>query len=271
MAGKGVVVPLDGSKSSEEAVPVAARLAEGLGLPLHLVHSVDEEIEGEGPRARAAQIFKAYAGRLRANATVGIVGAPAAREVVAYAEGADYVVLTSHGRGGLRANIVGSVADKIVRGATVPTLVLPAGGPAALEARPIVVAVDGSAAAEQGLAVARGLAALFKSEIVLVRAYSLPPPAGIEFIAYPVDLMTTLQEASEAYLTATAAAGERTVARLAPPVEAIRAVADEVDAGLIVMTSHGKGLAQRIALGSTTDRALHSIERPILVVPVQKG
>ena len=34
------------------------------------------------------------------------------------------------------------------------------------------------------------------------------------------------------------------------------------------MTSHGKGLATRVALGSTTDRVMHSLHRSLLIVPV---
>ena len=56
---------------------------------------------------------------------------------------------------------------------------------------------------------------------------------------------------------------------LASPVEAIAEVAEKVAAGLVVMTSHGRGLAARIALGSNTDRAMHALHRPLLVVPVK--
>ena len=267
MAGKGVVVPLDGSQVAESAVPVGAELAQRLRVPLTLVHILDEGIEDQGERARARGLFAGYAAKLHPGATVVVESGVVAKAILQAAKGAEFVVLASHGRGGLKANIIGSIADKVVRGASVPTLVLPLGASPSLAGRPVLVALDGSETAERGLAAARRLATVFESTVALVRAYSVPPPAGIEFVAYPVDLATTLQEAAEAYLGTVAKDGERTFARLASSVEAITAVANEVDAGLIVMTSHGKGLAQRIALGSTTDRALHSIERPMLVVP----
>jgi len=42
---------------------------------------------------------------------------------------------------------------------------------------------------------------------------------------------------------------------------------EEIDAALIVLTSSGKGLGKRLALGSTTDRVVHGAKRPVLVVP----
>ncbi|MCA9854405.1 MAG: universal stress protein, partial [Dehalococcoidia bacterium] len=43
--------------------------------------------------------------------------------------------------------------------------------------------------------------------------------------------------------------------------------AAQVDSGLVVMASSGKGLAERIALGSTTGRVMHSLHRPLLIIP----
>jgi nucleotide-binding universal stress UspA family protein len=129
-----------------------------------------------------------------------------------------------------------------------------------------VVALDGSKAAEAGLAMARELAATLESRLVLVQAYTIPPP-GVDFVSYPSDLSTLLRESSEKYLAETARAGEEVACSLGPAVDIIAGEADRVDAGLVVMTSHGKGLVQRISLGSTTDRTIHRVKRPILVVP----
>jgi nucleotide-binding universal stress UspA family protein len=38
----------------------------------------------------------------------------------------DLIVMTSHGRGGIRRWIIGSVAEQLVRTATVPVLLVPA-------------------------------------------------------------------------------------------------------------------------------------------------
>jgi nucleotide-binding universal stress UspA family protein len=271
-----IVVPLDGSKNAETALPIAAKLAAIYGATIQCVYVVDkDEVAQAGELDRARQVFASYVeglagshglGDVRLTATV-VEGSPA-RGVLDVASSARMVVLGSHGRSGLQSALIGSVADKIVRGATVPTLVVPMGGPQALDSKPILVALDGSREAEAGLELARELAAALGAQVALVRAYSVPPPAGIEFVAYPVDLVTTLQEGAEEYVAKTAREGERSFVVLGSPVDAIQQVADQLDAGLVVMTSHGKGFAQRVALGSSTDRAMHTLKRPLLVVPV---
>jgi nucleotide-binding universal stress UspA family protein len=137
-----------------------------------------------------------------------------------------------------------------------------------LDKRPILVALDGSPEAERGLEAARDLAKRAGAKIVLVRAFSIPPPVGIEFAYYPPDLLTTMQTAAQEYVAGAAQPGERTVLIQGSPAGAIEQAATDVNAGLVVMTSHGKGLAARLALGSTTDRVLHTVHRPMLIVPI---
>lgn len=268
-----ILVPLDGSKNSEAALAAAVTLAGAYGTNLRIVHVIDPEtIEQPVELDRAREIFRDYIDGLMKNVDLTfdtrVVGGSPAREVLDFSNGARMVVLASHGRSGIKAALIGSVADKIVRGATVPTLVVPLDGPA-IDSGPVVVGLDGSDAAEQGLAIARDIAALLKVRVALVRAYSVPPPAGIEFAAYPVDLTTSLKEAAEDYVSKAAAPGEQAYTALGSPVQAIADVATKLSAGLVVMTAHGKGFAHRVALGSNTDRAMHSLHRPLLVVPVE--
>jgi nucleotide-binding universal stress UspA family protein len=269
-----IVVPLDGSKNAETALPAAAALARSYGAPLVFLHVLDPDVEHDADLDRSRQVFEEYtAGLAKMHGLADhphesrVVKGSAANLVIDETTNARLIVLASHGRGGMQASFIGSVADKIVRGAKAPVLVIPLGSKQKLDGAPIVVALDGSTVAEEGLAMAREIAGLTKAKVVLCRAYSIPPPAGIEFVAYPVDLTTTLKEAAEEYLAKAAQPGEQTIALMAPPVQAITEAADHVNAGLVVMTAHGKGFAQRIALGSVTDRAMHSIRRPLLIVP----
>ncbi len=270
-----IVVPLDGSKIAESALPIAARMAKLYSAPLSFVHVIEsDQVPNPGDLDRAREVFVSYVDDLVKSEGLGdtqksttvVEGSPA-RAVLDIAGSARLIVLASHGRSGFQATLLGSVADKIVRGATVPVLVVPMGGPATLDKAPILVALDGSTAAEAGLEAAREIAASTGSPVALVRSYSIPPPAGIEFVAYPVDLSTTLQEGAEEYLAQTAREGERSFCVFSSPVDAIDQVAMQLEAGLVVMTSHGKGFAHRVALGSATDRALHSLKRPLLIIP----
>ncbi len=276
-----VLVPLDGSKNAENALPMAALLARAYDLPVRLIHVIDNADEMLTPQAldRAREVFSSYSLDLaarhgidtsRAVAEVGY-GPPAAT-ILAAAEGVRFVVIATHGRGGFVATFIGSVADKVVRGADVPVVTVPGvGEPAAVDSRPILVALDGSPEAEAGLEAARDLAKRAAVKLALVRAISVPPPVGIEFAYYPPDILTTMQAAAQDYLKGIARPGEETHLVHGAAATAIEQIAANINAGLIVMTSRGKGLAARLALGSTTDRVLHSVQRPLLIVPVAES
>ncbi len=274
-----IVVPLDGSKNAEMAIPFALRLSEIYGLELRLVHVLHgEQLKGAGALEKATQTFRDYVESLlksRGKSDVPhrievITGSPAA-EILKYSEGAAFITIATHGRGGMKAAFVGSVADKVVRGARVPLVLVPlAPEPRPIGEGPILVALDGSPEGERGLPLARELAAKRNAKIILIRAYNLPPAMGVEFAPYPADLLTTLQNDAEEYLRQTAKQGETAVCVQSTPAEGIAQAAEQFDAGLIVVAAHGRGFAARLALGSTTDRLMHMIKRPMLIVHMKR-
>jgi len=274
-ASSPFLVPLDGSSAAEHALPWAKALAAAYGSRLILMHVVDDRDAGREAAGKARDVFVKYAGELArregialAEGTIETGFGPAAPAVLGASEGAGMVVLASHGRGGFQAAFIGSVADKIVRGARVPTLVVPGTGAMVGPGEgPIVVPLDGSAEGDRALTTARGVAAKLGRDVVLVRAYSVPPPAGAEFAYYPADWATQLEEAAATYLADVALPGEKPFVVHGPAAQAVVDVSENVDASLVVMASGGKGLAKRIALGSTTDRVLHSLHRPLLILP----
>ncbi|MBA4179877.1 MAG: hypothetical protein C0506_04740 [Anaerolinea sp.] len=274
-----ILVSLDGSHLAERALPLAAWLAGATGGRVRLVHVIDDERLRDQPAElkTASERFAAYAGGLAKTnglfdaTTEVLAGDPASRLLEAAAE-CGFVVMATHGRGGFRAAIIGSVADKVVRGTPVPILVVPGTGRTEVPSadKPFVVGLDGSPEAERGLALARELAARTGAKVTLVRAFHIPPPAGVEFSYYPPDVLTSLQEAAEEYIRSVAKPGEGERLVQGDAATAILETAKEVDAGLVVLTSGGKGLAKRLAFGSVTDRVLHALERPLLVVPPKR-
>jgi nucleotide-binding universal stress UspA family protein len=139
-----VVVPLDGSALAEKAVPVALEIAESCSAELIFVRAVllpsyavagpgigyyDVSYGVTGERRAALEylsqfVKQAEARGLKARAHAAL-GSPAARilEDIKSVDGA-MVVISSHGRGGVRRMMLGSVADKIVRASRHPVLVL---------------------------------------------------------------------------------------------------------------------------------------------------
>ena len=134
LAKKQVVVPLDGSKLAEAALPYGAALAKQFGVPLALIRSVHLPILGDLSyvpdtmelSTQASKYLKEHIDRLShdgVEATQNVVADRAAHAILSQAED-DLVVISTHGRTGVERALVGSVADKVVRGATGAVLVI---------------------------------------------------------------------------------------------------------------------------------------------------
>ena len=140
-----IVVPLDGSEFAEQALPVAEDLARRTGAPLHLVRVVDvTRLDRYGPYAVAvsATAFgrvlaeeeaaaQAYLASIVTDLASGGVAAtvetrrgPAARELAAFAQPGDLMVMATHGRSGPTRWLLGSVAEEVARRATVPVMLV---------------------------------------------------------------------------------------------------------------------------------------------------
>ncbi len=140
-----VLVGHDGSPASAEAVRWAARLAEQLGRPLHVVRAWSLS---SAPRPATAEpgyvppmtdFEAAVAERLRAD--VAGLGLPdgltvechtlhgsAGRRLLEASAGAEMLVVGSRGGGGFRGLGFGSTADQVVRHAVCPVVVVPVTG-----------------------------------------------------------------------------------------------------------------------------------------------
>lgn len=150
-----LVVPLDGSPRAEGALPLAAELAGRLGASVHLVQAINPgaalaSLTGAGAIAAPAspEVCQRILSDIETEARdyLATVAARLAAEGVtvtwAVLEGSPYfviadatepgdlLVMTSHGRGGIARWVLGSVAEKLVRQAPVPVLLVPARPPA---------------------------------------------------------------------------------------------------------------------------------------------
>jgi nucleotide-binding universal stress UspA family protein len=135
-----LVVPLDGSAMAGQALPVAAELAHRLGTPVHLVRALParEDVAGhpgmndvatyDGLAGAAREALAAEASRLGAGGlavTSSAIVGPPARAILDEVGAHDVVVMTSHGRGGVRRWLMGSVAERLIRDGTTPVLLVP--------------------------------------------------------------------------------------------------------------------------------------------------
>lgn len=276
-APHAVIVPLDGSSDSEAALAMGSYLADALGVDLRIVHAIDSD-ETDSPAAVAT--FENYVSELTAHgsgerakpATEVKVGA--APEVILSAAGPeDLIVMASHGRGGLRSAVFGSVADKVVRGANGPVIVVPANNN--LVSPPIhtvLIAVDESECAAHAAAVGRSLAARLGASVDLINSYMPTPVAsGLETPYVPAQTGEFEREAAKELVSETAEPGEHGHIVLGPTVEAIADVVHDLGVGLVVAGASGKGFLGRLLTGSVSERLMHTLDRPLLIVPAPKG
>jgi nucleotide-binding universal stress UspA family protein len=298
---RSVLVPLDGSVFGEHALPFALSIARRAGVPLELAHIyvpppvvyaetwplVESTLE---PRLR--EQGKAYlegvVRRLTDIAPVEVTSAmlegPVAEALQERVQvsGAGLIAMTTHGRGTLSRFWLGSVADRLVRRAPVPVLLVhPQAEPPDLGSEPllkrILIPLDGSPLAEQALEPALDLGRLMNADFILLRIVEPMYVVHYGSMAYAfedVDLTVVeeLQRAAKVYLDATAKRlreqgfqVETRVITCASPASAIQEEAEGADVKLVVLATHGRSGLSRALLGSVADKVVRGAHLPVMV------
>lgn len=148
-----IMITLDGSPFAERAVEAAVALGQTFGAEYALLMVVEPPLPIADPTSlmmvptaagaekriheSAAKYLEGLAGKLRKDGftvtTHAVDGPAAAGTIIAQADAlhADLVAIASHGAGGFERLVVGSVADKVIRGSTQPTFVVRPPGEAA--------------------------------------------------------------------------------------------------------------------------------------------
>jgi nucleotide-binding universal stress UspA family protein len=126
-----IVVPVDGSKLAEAATEWAVKLAKMMKSQLAFVH-----VYPTGPKGRGKQVednFDALRERMvrfcqllkkqGVRATFRVRTGDAADRILGFAGRNDLILTTTHGHGGFKRWVFGSVAEKLIHEAQVPVLV----------------------------------------------------------------------------------------------------------------------------------------------------
>jgi nucleotide-binding universal stress UspA family protein len=139
----------------------------------------------------------------------------------------------------------------------------------------IVVGVDGSETSTRAAVIATEIARSRQAKLLLVTV--VRPPEGWWGIGgappTPEALSTALVEGQQQVIKETEeqlpleGLDYETVEELGDPTSRLIAVAEEREAGLIVIGKRGAGLAERVMLGSVADRLCHHSPVPVMVVP----
>ena len=157
-----ILIPLDGSALAEEILQPAVALGRLAGARYTLIQALDPLVaEHTKPpysvgldrsmlaeiRERALAYLEQIADRLRARSLqvqTNLVVAQPHVAILDYAQdhAVDLIALATHGHGGVARMLLGSVADKVVRGANVPVLLQ----------RPVAEAAESTTVAQHALA-----------------------------------------------------------------------------------------------------------------------
>ncbi len=307
--GRRLLVPLDGSDRSERSLPYALAIAApDAAVVLFRVVPEAEPIRGlmgnveqtaeevtERYRRIARQDLATAAAQLRHEPSAS--GLTVTEEVgtglpvpsilaAAQAQGADTIVMASHGRGAAGRLAFGSVTDEVARASTVPVVVIrpdedeegvAPSGPAPL-AR-VIVPLDGSDHARGALPVATELARRLNLPVRLVMAIDTPSlasgglgmGAGVGVGLEGDDLFAQVQEEATAVLdeagrdAAAAGVAVETATLIGSAGDAI--IGDARSTDLVVLTSHGRSGISRLLMGSVAEQLVRGARGPVLLVP----
>ena len=294
-----ILIPLDGSKTAEKVLPYARFLATRLKLPVELLAVVDiaemaTHMSAEKARyldtmvedtvRNSGHYLREVAGTFPGADTKCTVEKGKAEQVIIERAAMDkgtFVTMATHGRSGINRWLLGSVAEKVLRGATNPLLLIRATDEAKTDGetsvKSLMVPLDGSELAESVLSTVAELAKTLKLEVILFRAYHIPYNVyGAEDYYYGAnieELLAGVRDEACEYL-------EKKVQELKKlGVEKVSCVAKEgfsadeiikmgrdTPDNLIAMCSHGRSGAKRWVLGSVTETVVRHSDNPVLVI-----
>ena len=296
-----LLVPLDGSRLAEAALPAAATLAKTLDARVTLIHVIEQrapqEVHGERHLSDPIEA-SAYLGEVAARAFSPGVHVEqhvhtaevrdVARSIVEHAGELqpDLIVMCTHGRGGLRTWLLGSIAQQIITLGVTPVLLIQPDGVAATPSfacRRLLVPLDGNPDHEQGLAVASALAWACAADLHLLMVVptlgTLSGEDGAAARLLPTATSAWLdmsEESAGAHLRqraidmqASSLRAETELCRGDPAGSIVR-TARRVQADLIVMGTHGKSGVDAFWSGSVAAQVCSRSRVPMLLVPVRE-
>jgi nucleotide-binding universal stress UspA family protein len=291
-----LLVPLDGSRTAAAVLPYARTIAKTLKLPVELLGVVDigalaAHVSHGGARyfetiiAGSVRISEQYLKRI-ANTFPDhevkcTVEKGKAEDVIIEkaASDATLTAMATHGRSGFNRLLLGSVAEKVLRGSTNPLLLIRASeethseGEAIL--RKVIVPLDGSEEAETVLPSVVELAKALKLEIVLLRAYprfNTHDVDGYNGVNYEVIRAAFRDEAQRYLENKVGELKSKGVGKVSFTIPEGSGAGEIVALGrrtpdnLIAMCTHGRSGVKRWVLGSVTEKVVRLSRDPVLIV-----
>jgi nucleotide-binding universal stress UspA family protein len=291
------LVPLDGSRLAESVLPAVERLASRFHAKVTLLHVMEQNAPAtrHGERhltgfAEAQIYLEEIAARLRSSGIAVETHVHenkennVARSIVEHAQESksDLVIMCTHGRGGLREFLFGSIAQQALqRGTQSILLVQPRedGGAPAFDLHHILIPLDGTAAHEPALLAAMTLARTFGAEMHLVLVIPTLATLSGSQAATGLLLPTTMraildlaQQGAMDYLERivnqcrTQGIPAQAEVLRGETVPVVLSLAEQLNVDLIVMASHGRAGLEALLAGSVAPRVTGRVSCPLLLI-----
>ena len=295
----GMLIPLDGSKTAEKVLPHARYLAARLETPVELLAVIDiaelaaqvspekarflNTIINDGERQSKEYLSKIAATFPGRGVKCTIEKGRAADAIIGRgdADTGMLIAMGTHGRSGMNRWLLGSVAEKVLRGTANPLLLVRATDEAKSEGeatlKSIMVPLDGSEIAASVLPMVAGMATKLGLEVELFRAFNIPYSVygtGDGYYAVNIEeLINEVGNEAREYLEKMSAELKKLgVAKVTCTTKEGFGADEIISLGrknpdnLIAMCSHGRSGVKRWVLGSVTETVVRHSEDPVLIV-----
>lgn len=285
MNANPVVIAVDESPEAAHAAVVGTELAAALGAEARLVTIVPDPwaaapvsevpfdvvaFNRDNEDAQRREVQSALRGKVSdtlVDALESEVGRPQQLlESYAARAGASLLVLGGKHHSRVARWLTGSTAHHVLRKLEVPVFIV---RPDTEHVKRVLCAVDLSTAAPRTVAHAEELARATRAELRMLHVVSPVPVTAPLPMPFDTDYLRDQAERrleSEVWPSITIEGVEKVV-QVGPIVDTICQEARRWPADVIVVGSHGKGLVDRMLLGSATEQLLNELPASLLVVP----
>jgi nucleotide-binding universal stress UspA family protein len=289
-----IMVPLDGSRFAESALPWALAVSRRTSAPIRFV-TVQEPIPSfaydeweEASREWSGEYLTSLVKRVGDHAGGEVTTSLLSGHVVEILEAeaarssADLVVMATHGRGLFSRAWLGSVADSFIHHTDRPVLLVrpDEGDEVDLSADrtvdKILLPLDGSELSESAKDHALEFGELFSAAYHLVRVVPYPVDVASPYLPHTVQmnqgLVAEAKQTAYEYLDGHAETMRRRDLRVttgvlvdAQPGHGILGEVEERGCDFIAMATHGRSGLTRAILGSASDKVLRGTHVPLLL------
>jgi nucleotide-binding universal stress UspA family protein len=295
---KHILVPLDGSKLAEAALPAAVSISVAFNAPVTLLHIIEQDAPEEIHRdrhlteANEATIYLADTAKqffppgIKVDLHVHTFPASdVARSIVDHSSDEiqpDLIIMCSHGKSGMHDFFFGSIAQEVAAASGTPVLLIkPEGAGAPFQLTHILVPLDNESVHDKALPMAESLAKTYGAELNLLcviptlgtlageqaAVSNILPATSAAYLDIAEEIaqehfLGHLNAFREMHIPATAE-----IAR-GDPALVIAKTAEKMGADLILFGTHGRAGLDAFWNRSVTASVARRTEIPLLLIPL---